>query len=337
MVRGPGALNRRERAGLVVVLVWTGWVLARAVLAGSDPRAVWPYLGAPGAVITGIVAARWLARRRDALAGLALIAALLCLALTLLRPGPAGGALGYANANAALAVQVVALAGMTLRGGGRFARILSVVAMGVGLALVALSGSLAAGVLAAGVVITVAVAGTAAPPPVVSVLAGLLGTGAATVLVVALAQSPLWPDRLLQALDPARQSLWRDAWRIWQRAPVAGVGPGVLSRLSRLGGDRDTMSAHSAVLQVGAELGSAGVALAALLVLSGFALVLRGRAADVLAACAAVAALLVHAQLDHLLEYAPILVVAGVTLGVAGAQPPSEQLDIAEAEVPVVR
>ncbi len=94
--------------------------------------------------------------------------------------------------------------------------------------------------------------------------------------VVYLAGKPVWPSALLTALDPARQTLWRDARSLWAAHPVTGAGPGSLADYSTLGADPDTAAAHSSVLQVGAETGWVGVILFSVLALAGLLFVLRG-------------------------------------------------------------
>ncbi len=141
---------------------------------------------------------------------------------------------------------------------------------------------------------------------------------------------------VVTALDPARQVLWSDALSLWSAHPLTGGGPGAFVEYSRLGGDTDTASAHSSILQVGAETGSIGVVLFALFLVAGLLWATRGAAPDAVVGVVAWIALVVHSFTDHLLEFAPIVIAAGLAVGWAGATR-SEELDVSEGEPPGLR
>ena len=133
----------------------------------------------------------------------------------------------------------------------------------------------------------------------------------------------VWPRVLLTALDPARQTLWRDARSLWASHPLAGAGPGALADYSTLGGDPDTVSAHSSLLQIGAETGWVGVILFGLIAASGLGWAATGPAPHAVIGAAAWSGLAVHSFADHLLEFGPVMLCAGCVLGWAAGAAPS--------------
>jgi O-antigen ligase len=121
---------------------------------------------------------------------------------------------------------------------------------------------------------------------------------------------------------------------LWADHPIIGAGPGAFQEFTPLGRDTDTASAHSSVLQVGAETGWVGVALFALLALAGLLWAGRGVPAYAVVASAAWTALLVHSFVDHLLDFPAIVLTAGVVIGWAGASRGSEELDVPHGQRP---
>lgn len=254
----------------------------------------------------------------------------------LLTAEPGKNPLGYANANAALAVQVVALAGLAMLAAPRRGRRLLVVA----LALAALSTLLnrsAAGVAVA-LPVAVSVGLAAWRPPRrrwwVMLLAAATTVVAAAVLLRA-AASPVFPGWADRIFDSVREQLWHDAVALWRTKPVAGAGVGSFPDATALSVDPDTSTAHSSVLQVGAETGWVGVALFGAVALAGLLWTLRAPAPQTIVAATAWTALLVHSYVDHLIEFTPVVLAAGLVLGWAEASHPSEQLDVPEGQGPV--
>ena len=318
-------VGRPERAALALLAIWMLWSWVSALLAGRMPSLTSPYVLSPvvlavGVLLGGLVATRL--RVEVAVAWLVVVTTILFLGV-IWTDGPAKRPTGYANANAALAVQLIALCGLAMLGSDRTRRVVLWLTTAGAVAVIAANASKAAFVVAIPLLGAVALmawhpvrrARWAVPIAALSVLGTAVG-------VVRLAGVTAWPPDVLRALDPARQSLWSDALSWWKEHPVTGGGPGSLAGYSALGGDPDTASAHSSVLQVGAETGWVGVALFALVVLAGLLWAARGPAPYAVIGSAAWAALLVHSLTDHLLEFGPVVLAAGLTIGWAGAARP---------------
>lgn len=244
--------------------------------------------------------------------------------------GPGGDPLGYANANAALAMQLAALALLAaLRATGRDRSALLIAAALATLAVPA-TFSRAAIVL----LVPLALAVTAAFLGWVRSRwwPGAVGGGviaASAVGVVLLASRPALQPGLF---DSVRRTLWSDAFTLWARHPLTGAGPGSFRRFSDLAKDPDTAAVHSSVLQVGAEWGILGVVVLAGLIVGAFILVARGVPKATLIGSAAFTALMVHSLVDHVLEFWLVALAAGAVLGYAASG--SEELDVSEREGP---
>lgn len=311
----------------VLVGVWILVAVVRGVRASASLAAIAPYVYAPllivGGGLLGVVAVRRLGLR--SLARVVLVVGVFVALSALLSDHPGRGAIGYANANAALAVQLIALAGLlTLVPSVRRLAWGGVVA-----GVVAVAANSSAGATAAAVVVLVALVlalvlrgGRRRWP---AVLVSLLICGAAVGTLMQLARRVAWPDWALVALDPVRRALWNTAWSAFRRAETFGFGPGGFAQFAPLARDEDTMSAHSLPLQVAAELGSVGLVLLTLLFLCGLwwaASVALVRASWI--AVAAWTALAAHAFMDHLVEFWPVPLAAGLVLGVAYALDPAD-------------
>ena len=249
--------------------------------------------------------------------------------------GPAKGPIGYANANAAVAVQLLALCGLALLSSRGVRRGVVATSLVVALLVVGLNRS-AAG-LAVAVPLTLVVVLMLMRPSTSArwaAVAGAAAFGGAVAVNLWLADREAWPSWLLRALDPARQTLWQDARTLWAAHPTTGGGPGSFADFSALAADPDTSAVHSSILQVGAETGGVGVALFCALILTGLWLCTRGEPRLGVVAAAGWTALAVHGLVDHLIEYAPVVVAAGVVVGWAGSCH-SEELDIPQGEGPV--
>ena len=338
--RSRGA-DRTAVCALGLVGVWVLWAVVTTVLQGRVISPLSPYVVAPVALVLGAFLGTRLAphaadpRLHLALAGFG--AVLVLGVLLVAEPGKAP--LGYANANAALAVQVVAMCGLALLTGGR-TRGLLVVAGALALAATALNRSAAAVVLAVPAVLAVGLALWLPPSrrwwPA---LLGALVSGATGAVFVHAVTRPVLPQWAAGLFDAVRQQLWRDAADLWQAHPLTGAGVGSFRDATPLSVDDDTASAHSSVLQVAAETGWVGLTLFGLIALSGFLWLARARvrADAALVAATAWAALLVQSYVDHLVEFAPVVLAAGVVLGWAAGTATSEQLDVPEGQRPVAR
>lgn len=336
--------NSLDRIAIVLIALWLAWVPAAAMLAGRPVPLGGPYLVAPLVAVAGIIAGRLLAPRGNsaAVAWALLGVAVYFVAACLLTPQPGKLPLRYANANAAVGVQLLALAGLaalsrptppldapasarrpTTRGW-----VLTVAAAAC-VGIVVVNDSKAAMIVIAPVVVAVLWAGLrrSGPPRALTLAAGALALVGAGWVGLDLAARPAWPAALLRALDPARQQLWQDALGVWLRHPVTGGGPGAFAEASLLARDPDTATAHSSLLQVGSELGVVGVALFAALLLVGLGLATRGSRAAGLIAAAAWTALAIHSFADHLYEFPAVTFAAGIVLGWASASSPLSSRD----------
>lgn len=319
-------LGCRGRTGVGLVIVWMAWAIVASLVNRRSPDLASPYFLAPLALILGVVSGHVLAQRvrRDTIVALLVgVCTILFLSVTLTE-GPAKGPTGYANANAAIAVQVIALCGLAMEGSERTERVVLWLALGGGVAVIVANSSKAAFAVCIPVLLAVTWVAWRAPRHAgwAASLAALSVTGTA-IGVIGLAGLPEWPPTVLAALDPARKSLWSDALALWKAHPVTGAGPGSLAGYSALGSDPDTASAHSSVLQVGSEAGWVGIALFASLLIAALLWMRTGQAGQVVIGTTALSALAVHSFTDHLLDFGPVMVAAGVVVGWASATGPT--------------
>ncbi|MFW5471865.1 O-antigen ligase family protein [Knoellia sp. CPCC 206450] len=349
LVAWPGVL------ALSLLGAWMAWSVASAVVGDGDGgvRPVLPYVLCPLVLVAGVATGAALHRRAHSPAvPVALVVtstALVLGALLVVDPGKAP--LGYPNANAALGVQLVALSGLAL-----LATPVEAARGRVLLALSALAAALAVGLnrSAAGMAVLLAVglvtllAVWCRPVSqgwrLAAVVVGAVASVAAGGLIVAAAREPVFPAWARTAFDPAREQLWEDAAALWRQRPLTGSGPGSFAGATSLAADADTVAAHSSVLQVAAETGWVGVGFLALTGLAGLLWAARGRTPEAVVGAAAWAALLVHSTADHLVEFGPVVLLAGAVVGWAGASgrsstrpEGSEELDVPERERPLPR
>lgn len=326
-----------ERAALALLALWVGWSWVAALLANRMPSLTSPYVLSPVVLVASVTLGHLVAtrlRRDVVVAGLIIVTTVLFLGV-IWTEGPAKRPTAYANANAAVAVQVIGLAGLAMLGSDRVRRVILWLTVAGALAVIAANASKAALVVAVPLLVAIAfMVWRPATRAGWAVLVGSVSIVLSAWAVVHLAARDQWPPGVLRALDPARQSLWSDALSLWATHPVSGGGPGSLAEYSTLGGDPDTASAHSSLLQIGAETGLVGAALFGLIVVGGLLWAARGGAPHAVVAAAAWTALIVHSLSDHLLEYAVVVLAAGLTLGWACATR-SEELDVTEGERPV--
>ncbi|MGO2995447.1 MAG: O-antigen ligase family protein [Brachybacterium alimentarium] len=313
---------------------WLLWALLATALTGRTIGDGVEYAALPMVLGVGLVLG-WLCARWAG--GFVLSAATTALALTVLVTP------FYANAQAAVGVQLVALSGLLLstalagrpvasRGGGRkrsttAAVVLPVLTgvLGVLLAARAEAASILVVAVAALVALALALAvpvGVSRVVGVASIGIGLVGVAGALVVVIVLARLPVWPQWLEEddSLSWARQLLWRDALELWGEHPVVGAGPGSFVEHSEVARSEPHLYAvHSSVLQVGAELGAVGAVLFLAVLVAGASVAAQGDRARALIGVGAWCALAVHSMIDHLYEFPVVVVLAGVVIGWAGA------------------
>lgn len=349
----PGAL------ALALLGSWMLWSLVGALRADLGLRPLLPYLLCPPVLVAGVVAGAALRRHaRSPAVPVALLVtatALVLGAVLVVEPGKAP--LGYANANAALGVQLAALAGLALlarrpgdagdardvptarRGPDRRSHTLIVATIALATSGVVLNRSAAGVVVVVPVLLAVVLVARLRPTAtwwrVAATALGALACAAAGALIGEAARAPSFPSWAAAAFDPVREQLWHDAVALWRAQPLAGSGPGSFARATSLSRDPDTLAAHSSVLQLGAETGWVGVGFLALTGLVGLLWVARGRAPEAVVGAAAWAALVVHSTADHLVEFGPVVLAAGAVVGWAGSTGRSEELDVAERERPL--
>lgn len=311
-----------------------GWVVAVTLaLRGADPG-LSPFLVTTYSLALGTVAGRLLptlASPRTLDLILTVTVALLVVT-QLLRGGAGGWPLGYANANAALAVQLTALAGLRAVSaiGWRRAGL-------IGLAVVSYVQTLraesviGAGV-GAGVLLLVLVPWlTRWLGRFTAALAGLAILAAAALNAGIAAQAP-WAARADGLFDSTRTELWRSAYLLWRDSPWVGRGAGAFIDATPFP-DADTEMAHSGLLQLAAEAGAVGVGLLALVVAAGLLIASRNRRSPAALGCVAWTALSVHGLFDHVQDFSWVMIAAGCVLGLAS----SEEFHVAQGERPVTR
>ncbi|WP_425307928.1 O-antigen ligase family protein [Ammonicoccus fulvus] len=278
-----------------------------------------PYFWSPVFLCVGLAAGRWLASRPELPAIVVLAISVTLISLVTSGAGAAAAPLGYANANAALGIQLAVVAGLVaVRRTGPARLALALAALGA-LTIPVFSASKAGVTVSLIVVLAGAVAASRrAMPKGLPLSLGPLSVAVAAGAVAWAASIARLPDIAELAVDPVRHRLWRDAFTLWQQSPIGGSGPGSFARFSPLAADPDTSTAHSSVLQVAAETGVIGVGLFALLVALGFVFAGKSTRHGTWLAVAAWTALAIHSFSDHLLEFPAVVFTAGVVLGLAG-------------------
>ncbi|MGN6330782.1 MAG: O-antigen ligase family protein [Motilibacteraceae bacterium] len=311
------AVARRVTAAGVLLLgclLWTGVSTARA---DRPIDQLLPLLGLAILVIAALALGFALARVRPWLPAAVLALGMLVLVARAPAPfsgGPLGGPLGYANADAALYVQLTALLLVTaaaLRGPAR--GVLAVVAAAPVLLTAALGDRAAAG---SGVLLLIVgwslLAVTTRPVRRLAVLAAGAAVVGAALFAPMVAAVELHPP----TVDSRRLALWHDGLRLVGSAPVLGHGARsfpVTSPTART--DSDTRETHAEVLQVGAEGG-----VPAALLLLGAELMLVAALAARRTAAAAIAAgglaiLCLQAGIDYVLHFPAVVAAGGLAVG----------------------
>lgn len=335
-------------AALAPLGLWWGWSIVSVVRSDWGLSPALPYLLCPLVLLAGVWLGGVVARHPDSVAvRVALVIAGLILVIgVVMVTEPGKGPTGYANANAALAVQFVAICGLGLLSTARERRGGVLVALALGVLAVALNRSTAGTAVALPIFTVVALVAWLRPQrrwwTAMSVAVGAAVVGFAGWVILRAAESTPFPDWAVRAFDPARERLWQDAVQVWADKPLTGAGPGSFAQSSVLAMDPDTMAAHSSILQIGAETGWVGVTLLTAMVLAAMLWATRGRTPQAVIAVTAVAALLVHSMADHLLEFGSVVLAVGIVIGWAGAtgrrrqDADSEELDVTKGERPVL-
>ncbi|HEX5511704.1 MAG TPA: O-antigen ligase family protein [Actinomycetales bacterium] len=231
---------------------------------------------------------------------------------SVLDTSPEAPPLGYANANAALAVAAVAL---LLGGVNRWPAGMRT-ALWVAGSLVTVwtvyIGSSAGAVGAMLVLAAAAVQGRVAPR------AAALGAGlllAAGIGVTALLGA-LQPPGASELLTGTRLALWSQALTALRAHPIYGLGPGAFADQNLVAGDVDTAKAHSLWLETGAELGFPGLLLAVLCAALVLVVLARSRSSAAVVACGLAAAFGLHACIDYVADFPAVIAVVAFAMGV---------------------
>lgn len=311
------SLSRLDRAGLLLLAAFMVWAVTTTLLNRRPVQPLSPYLVSPVIAVLGVVVGRRLVRADPGPVAVGLVGIVAYVTLdVVVRGGPAGGPLGYANSNAALIVQLMALTGLmavNARGGRR-----RLLLAGTLLAVVALVATECRAAMIVSVPLLAAIWVAVARGvrrrwwPVTLGAVAVVGSAAAVILG---AGSRSWLPIATYGLSPARHVLWRDALTLWSHNPVIGSGLGSFRRFSALAENPDLAMAHCSILQIGAETGLIGVGLFAAILAVGFALVTQSSSTVTLLATAAWTAVAVHSFVDHMLEFPAVVLAAGAVTG----------------------
>lgn len=312
---------RRLLLLLVTVVAAALWAVVSALLNDRPAVDALPYLVACAAfgigVGMGLLAAVVGAPASAATAFGLLGALLVAMEVGVDVDGSLGDTLAYANAVAALAVQVGAVC--LLAGTSDQSLHAQWLALGVAAVAVAVLMKSSAG-LAGGVLLLGAGAWAlfASDPKArrAAAVAGFALLGAA-LLQVAFTAVGSWPSGVEDALSSRRVELWDDAWSIAATSPWVGQGPGSFVDLSPTAADPDTTAAHSMVMQVLAELGLIGVGIVVAVVVAGLVLLQATPPRVRLIAVAAWTAVWLQGLVDYVMDFPIVVFAVGAAMGVA--------------------
>ena len=320
------AVGWPERAALTLLTLWVAWSWAAALFAGRVPLLTSPYVLSPVLLVVGVVLGRIVATRLPPdviVAGLVIVTTVLLVGV-IWTDGPAKRPTAYANANAALAVQVIGLAGLAMLGMDRAPQSGPVAHHRRGPRRhrgQLLQGGLRGGPAAArrdrpDVVAT-------GPPSVVGRAdrSGVDRRGGG---------SPWSTWRGSSSGRPRSPGRWTPLVRSCgaTRSPCGSptrspeAGPGRWRSTAPWAATPTRPPRTPRCSRWAPRPGWVGVILFALVVLAGLWWAARGSAPWAVVAAAAWTALLVHSLTDHLLEFGPVVLAAGVAVGWAGASRP---------------
>ncbi|QNN52177.1 O-antigen ligase family protein [Nocardioides mesophilus] len=312
--RSTGSVRGHAHAvvavGLTLAVLLAGWaLLADPTASGSAAMAGTLLLGTAGWAVGSVVVHPNAVRMAYGVTGVALLVLVTGLPGSLTAAADAG-VLGYANANAALVEAAVAgllVAAWWVTGRER-QRLLAGCAV---LTVVAFAtGSRAGGFACALLMLTWWLVPHRGPAFWRALSAAVLVLGPATTVTLAATHEPGTSSVATSLLSEARVSLWSDALDLAAREPVTGIGAGDFAQESPVArSDPDLRWAHSAPLQVLAELGLVGLTLLAGLV--AWMVWRLGRLSVFLAVLA------LQPMVDYVLSFAVVVAMYGVVLGAA--------------------
>lgn len=327
-------LSSIDRVGIALLILWVAWVIASAISHGSSFTDALPYLTAPAFAVLGWAAGYRLQTRGipEWFAAFLLTLAIYVLVSMTVQGGAGGGPLGYANANAALGIQLTAVATITALNVNGQTRSWSLWAAALFALSVPWTLSQAGVALLVGVIpaFTLAIA-RPHKRRLWAVPLSMLAVGAAGLTIFYIARMSDWPSAFLRAFSGARQQLWSDAISLWAHHPITGGGPGAFAAYSRIADDSDTERVHMSLLQVGSELGLVGLAIFGTLLLLTFIKLAMAPPSPRFIAVAGLTALLIHSFIDHLLEFPATMLVAGAMVGLTSYSPPQDEVLDADA------
>jgi O-antigen ligase len=243
---------------------------------------------------------------------------------------PEAPPLGYANANAALAVAAVAL---LVAGVNRWPAGMRT-ALWVAACLVAVwtvyIGS-AAG--AAGAVLVLVAAGAQER---IAQRAAALGAGVLVAAGIAASAllGALQPPGASDLLTSTRLTLWSQALTALRRHPLFGLGPGAFAEQNLAAGDVDTAKAHSLWLETGAELGLPGLLLALLCAALVLVMLARSGSPTAVVGCGLAAAFGLHAGIDYVADFPAVVAVVAFTTGILALAKEHDRLHLAGGPMP---
>lgn len=313
-----------DAAGVALAAALAAWTLISAVVRAGNP---WPQVALLAAAVAAYAVGRMQGGRHPVFVPAAVVVSILIGSVAsgpaALSGGPSAPPLGYGNANGALyALGVAAACAVAVLANKEQVRLVAGVLAVVfaGLAIVTLSKT--AAVLAVGILVVGVVARRLGRWFVVVAPLVIVATFAVTVV---LGLNHGSRPTLFEELGARRTVLWRDAMDITADQPVFGAGPGMFAQTSPTAlADADARWAHSAYLQVGAEIGVVGAALLGLLLLGVFGALYRSRqdVRLIVIGTAAVTAFAVHAAIDYIARFPAVVIVAALLAGLASSRKP---------------
>ena len=251
------------RLPFVLVALLVGWLLLTSVGSRGEP---WPVAGAVTLALVAYLLGRAVPLTVRPWAATAV--GLLGLGAVLLGDGALdfvlSGPLGYANANAALAVQAGAAFALAASARPRALRAVGAAGALASLVVCLLIGAVAASAGAVLVLAAMSLPGlTGRRVSAVLSLAGMVAASLLPFMVGAIGGS----EAVARALTERRVDLWSDGVDALTEEPLLGVGSRAFSTVSpTAAGDSDTREAHAELLQRAVENGAPGVLLEVLAV-----------------------------------------------------------------------
>jgi O-antigen ligase len=310
--------------GIGLIAAFAAWTVLSGVINDGTP---FPQVALVATTGAGFVFGRVLGGRQPVQLAMAVALGILAAAVAggtyAFVGGPLAPPLGYANANGALYAQGVAAAAIVASVASQTATrrlfgILALILFGMTVA----SGSLAATVLAAGILLAAwTVRWLGRWFSIVAPLA-VIGAVAVTITVGLTHDAPAVPA-LEQALTERRAVLWQEAMEIFATQPVLGIGPGMFATTSPTAlADPDARWAHSEPLQIAAETGIVGVLLLAALLSWTYVALWQSRQTPqvVVIGTAALTAFAVQATADYLLHFPALVITVAVLAGLASSR-----------------